>query len=424
MYLQLCILLFSFAHIKTHEDVFERHETNRLLAIRRRWSYEENVIVRYSEKIPNNTFSFATCKYDKYPRRVSCDVSTKQLDDNWYSKGGDTCTIAFVPCCGDYFTSNDFNPKYASLNYLKGSNKILLSWNETNGHEGWIVHKIEIIDMAMCNRTNLRFLISHDDPTVPIDKTLQLVIYDNRFDVIVFQNDECFGSKWCKISYDEYGQKIGEQRDFPLDLIALNLTLTEPLPFTEEIYAYGVLKIGNGSKILAFRILPDRIIELETNITSSHSILVPLVSIANNTILICGKHPESDYGATPIHCHQYTNQSTKPTFDHMDAFVNHVVSVHGLTEDGIIFFALDYSSNDFVYYIVKWILDDPEKKHYYLQSPYALNHSKNVIYAIQTESSSDLRTKNLCVQYTYLSPCYDIQENCLMQEKLCLKGRL
>ncbi|KAJ8682557.1 hypothetical protein QAD02_018349 [Eretmocerus hayati] len=421
-------LLILFTNNHAYENEFTHYETNSRLEIRREWKFKGNKTIHYSRRVPSDkTFIFAICDDIQFPSKIICDITVQPVgDDHNHLSSNGTCNMEFVPSDGRQFMGIEFDLQHLSLNYLEGTREPIITWNEIDMNDDQIVYKyISIIDMTVCESSTMKFKISLNHTGLPVEKTFELVMYNDTFDAVVSNSEQCPSSEWCRISFNNEGQKIGEAHTFPLDLSFLNVTLTEPFFESKEIFAYGLSQVENRSTIVAYHILPDGVIELETNITSVNSTLVPMISTANNIFLICGKDSKSSENATLIHCNQYVNGSSEPTFDFEDVVPYHVMNVHNLPDGRVFIFGLDFSDKSiFGYSVIDQKEESFKKRTYVLESNYiARNPNDNLEFIIKNEEVSvNNTTGQLCIYDAFSYPNTGVNGGHLTHDKLCLRG--
>ncbi|KAJ8682553.1 hypothetical protein QAD02_018345 [Eretmocerus hayati] len=282
-----------------------------------------------------------------------CDVVVQPVEGKSQSPPTGNCSMKFVPAEGNQFMGNISNSKYFGLQYLEKPQKPVITWNEIDPNNGFLYKHVGIIDMKKCEMSSVRIKIFEDSDGLPIDKSLRLVLYDDTFDVIALQNEACPDSKWCRISFDQMCQQFGKPSAFPLDLMALNLTLTEPSPKSREMFAYGVLNEGNTSDIIAYHIKPDEVIRLSTNITSDEFRYEPVVSSSNGIFSVCGTNPGYDIYYPRVHCNQFLNGSSEPTFNLNTSTPSYTpTNVDNLPDSNILSFGINDFYRDEIFYTI------------------------------------------------------------------------
>ncbi|KAJ8682556.1 hypothetical protein QAD02_018348 [Eretmocerus hayati] len=349
-----------------------------------------------------------------------CDVIVQlPVGDDQSGQNG-ICKIEVMPVKDDGIK---FNHSSLALDYLGKSRKPLISWAGVDAKNEFFYKYIGIIDMDTCEVLAEEFRIPHS--AIPIERLIKIVSYEDTFDVFVFESNECSNSKWCRISFDEKSQKIGKAQAFPLNLMSLNLTLPVPSSKSKDIVVHGVLNTESGSKIVAYRVMFDEVIELKTTITSVDSTLIPLVSIANNIILICAKHLRHHRDFTHIHCNKYINGSTEPTFDFEDIVPFDVMNVHNFPDQKIFLFGVSGQSYEghFNYSIIQKNGNFIEREDFNDHSYLTYAQSEEFTFDIQNEYASfTSKTYRLCIYFATLK--IEKENNLLVDETICLKNQV
>ncbi|KAJ8682554.1 hypothetical protein QAD02_018346 [Eretmocerus hayati] len=338
----LLSLASPLVHAQAYWSSTELEETHDQLSLMNEWSFRDNTTVSYSKNIAKkDRFIFASCiSSQETPPKIICHVISHVLDGSSFSGRNTFCIVEFGSGDGNQSMDIEFDVTNLAFGYLERPRKPVITWDEIFIKNQSAYKYIGVLDMKTCQVSTLDIRIPLNDSKISIDQKFEAIIYEDTIDVIIYQNEECPDSKWCRIFFDENGQKIGEPQSFPLDMIALNLTLAGPLTNSKDIFAYGVSGVRNASKLVAYHVHSHGVTELETNITIVNLTSLPLVSIDNNMFLICGKHFDCNFNVTDIHCNQFVNGSTKPEFDFRDTVPYDLLNVHNMPDGRILAFGL------------------------------------------------------------------------------------
>ncbi|KAJ8669014.1 hypothetical protein QAD02_000273 [Eretmocerus hayati] len=164
----------------------------------------EKIITSQGVYEDGDTYVFATCDDSKFPEELDCAVFTNRITEIDLKK----CPLHRILPSNRHLESKEFDLK---LHFLGDSTNIIIYWGEKDPTNVKFYIEVAIMNMSSC-RANFVQLFTY--PEVPV---MDLVVYNDTFDVITFAEPRvCESKKRCRVTFNSQGQQIGSPHPFPI----------------------------------------------------------------------------------------------------------------------------------------------------------------------------------------------------------------